>query len=144
MHVRTRRTHARQHRRRRLQNGWQGHRNQKPTTSRSRRPASQRKAEKTREPDRAYRCRSFACSFLLALPLLLPPRLFLGTAAGRQAFVEVDGERVQRVLRGLGLEVVAALLREVAAALLLALALAVKKRTNSETRNDTGGRVGGT
>lgn len=66
----------------------------------------------------------FRSSLLLSLALLLAPRFLLRAAAG-QALVEVDGERVKRVFGGLGLEVVAALLREVASALLLVLALAV-------------------
>ena len=58
---------------------------------------------------------SFFLALALALALLLAPGLLLRAAAG-QALVKVDGERVEGVLGGLGVEIAAALLREVAAA----------------------------
>ena len=92
---------------------------------------------------------SFFLALALALALLLAPGLLLRAAAG-QALMEVDGERVEGVLGGLGVEIAAALLREVAAAGLgpllvpdLAVEYGVRSTDRRRPRERAAGLVGG-
>lgn len=76
--------------------------------------------------------------FCLLLPLalgLLRPGLFLASASG-QVFSKVDGERIQGVLVGRVLEIVAAVFRCVTLPLFFALAETKTKQGNDHEENN--------